>query len=361
MEEASDRCVLVEMLPDPMKLLGFDLSRYTLIGLDAQFSSMDGMQAIQLLKDRDASQKLQFVVFDSLPNDLHRFQCYEAGAAIYTQKPSNPAELQKSTQECLDLLYPSHYLPPQDTGFYALSDWIDLKCDEGTPVSINVLEEGKQGLISIYDGNIWDAKWDTVRGEEALFAILSLDKCNFNTEVLEKTFERTIQKSWQDLLVEFHQNRKPPMPETEGEEGSSIVDILLASASDPFENLMSDAEVELIPAEKKDHAPEASIVKEPEPMTDATSQSPEFWELKLSNNHILQKKPKEVEPDTQLSYLLLSDLGDLAMKLEVPMFHRATFYGPKVTQEIVYDGQSLVHGVFPPELDRDQRKEFLGK
>jgi hypothetical protein len=231
-------------------------------------------------------------------------------------------------------------------------DWIGLKCQNGERAQILVEKDGQQAEIRIHEGMIWDACIGAQHGKAALFSILLWDNPTFTMAPASQEPARTIKQNWHNVLLEFYDFTQLP-PEKQRAQ------LVTLGWSPP------QAEAPAPPPEirpEPDPAPAAAAPASPEeaapPRLDALEVE-RCWLIRLSRNKVERQIPEDTLPDKAFTFDMLADLGELAMKLDAPMFHRATFYSPSHVQELVYDGLFLMHGFFKADTPEESRAAFM--
>ncbi len=79
---------------------------------------------------------------------------------------------------------------------------LQLNCVEKNTVQLTVSTPKGPAMVYLNRGEITDASFAGVRGEEAIYRILSLSEGEFRVAEVTKLPERTITASWQSLLLE---------------------------------------------------------------------------------------------------------------------------------------------------------------
>ena len=84
----------------------------------------------------------------------------------------------------------------------SLANLIQLNCQEMNNVRINLVRQGKEGIIFCSEGNIVHAITGSLKGDEAVFELLHWKAGNFRVTSNVKPPERTINKGWNTILLE---------------------------------------------------------------------------------------------------------------------------------------------------------------
>lgn len=342
LETATSRQGVLTHLERPSDLLSHALGKYSIIAAELEISTPSDRQLFNYIREK--APKAKTVVIDPKNSDLHRFESYELGANLYL--PSlTPANLVPSLQSILQLLQTEANAEAPERS-YALVDWIGLKCQNGERAQILVEKDGQQAEIRIHEGMIWDACIGNQHGKAALFSILLWDNPTFSMAPASQEPARTIKQNWHNVLLEFYDftQLSPEKQRTQ----------LLTLGWSPAQAEAPVPEPEIRP----EPVPEAPEEEGASPPLDALEVE-RCWLIRLSRNKVERQIPEDTLPDKAFTFDMLADLGELAMKLDAPMFHRATFYSPTHVQELVYDGLFLMHGFFKADTPEESRAAFM--
>lgn len=83
-----------------------------------------------------------------------------------------------------------------------LADLIQICCLSAVSLGVRVTKDDQQGSIYIDAGSIVHAETQSLRGEDAFFAIMGWESGGFETIAEDSSIERTIQQGYQYLLME---------------------------------------------------------------------------------------------------------------------------------------------------------------
>ena len=182
-------------------LLELQRQRIDVVVLDIGMPVLDGLQLLSLLRRRDPDQTI--VILTGETSDEGRRRAQEQGAALYLKKPTGANEL-SATFAALDLL--ADAVPAE--GFQGrmqrvgLHEVLQFEC-LGRRSSILEVFTGKvRGRIFICDGTIVHADSGALQGEVALYSLLALRGGEFNLRDYTEPPRRTIEGSWEMLLME---------------------------------------------------------------------------------------------------------------------------------------------------------------
>ncbi len=195
-----------------------------LVAIDVQMPVMDGFQLLTLLNRRHPN--LQKVVLTGYPaSESYRAACLSSGAELFLEKPRTEAE-QRSLFATLNELV--RWQPEQ--GFrgvlrrVGLQDVIQMECLARNSLTLEVKAGSEQGRIYIQEGCVVHASVGQLKGEAAFHRLLALRGGEFVTRSFSEPPERTIDGSWEFLLMEAARQRDEgaqaavPAPFTEPEE-----------------------------------------------------------------------------------------------------------------------------------------------
>ncbi len=90
---------------------------------------------------------------------------------------------------------------------------VQINCMEKNTAKLTIEHLGKFGFIYFHDGQVVHAEYDPLIGEEAFFKLLELYSGNFKVENDVRPPAVTIQKNWNNLLLEGLHRRDVNVPE----------------------------------------------------------------------------------------------------------------------------------------------------
>ena len=175
--------------------------RVDLSVLDFKMPVMDGLQFLKLLGRTHPGQ--QAAILSGRLSDAESKACEESGAVLVLQKPVGNDGF-ATVFSALDSLAGA---APQE-GFrgmmrrLGLSEVLQMEC-LGSKSSVLEIFTGKvRGRIFICDGAIIHAETGSISGETALYGLLGLTGGEFNFSEYKEPPRRTIEGSWEGLLME---------------------------------------------------------------------------------------------------------------------------------------------------------------
>ncbi|MGZ4963957.1 MAG: response regulator [Limisphaerales bacterium] len=175
--------------------------RVDLVVLDFKMPVMDGLQFLKLLGRTHPGQ--QVAILSGRADGAERKVCEESGALLVLQKPVGNEGF-ASVFSALDALASA---APQE-GFrgmmrrLGIGEVLQMEC-LGSKSSVLEIFTGKvRGKIFICDGAIIHAETGAIQGETALYGLLGLTGGEFNFSEYTEPPRRTIEGSWEGLLME---------------------------------------------------------------------------------------------------------------------------------------------------------------
>jgi CheY-like chemotaxis protein len=148
------------------------------------------------------------VILTGIANEAHRTQCLAAGAELYLEKPITRDGMRFVFNVLKDLI-----TWKQREGFsgtlqrVCLTDIIQIECLRRNSCVLEIHTTQPQGEIYIESGVIIHAVTSTLLGEQALHRLLSLNDGQFHSRPFRQPAERTVNGSWECLLMESARKR----------------------------------------------------------------------------------------------------------------------------------------------------------
>jgi CheY-like chemotaxis protein len=169
--------------------------------LDLNMPMLDGVQLLGIIHRRHPEVKK--VVLTGVANETNRAQCLATGAELFLEKPLTPDGMRFVFNILTDLMAWN-----QREGFsgalrqVGLTDIIQIECLRRSSCILEIHTPQAQGEIYIESGVIVHAVAGEVSGGTALHRLLSLNNGEFHLHPFRRPLERTIQGSWEWLLLE---------------------------------------------------------------------------------------------------------------------------------------------------------------
>jgi CheY-like chemotaxis protein len=188
---------------------------FTLLITDLRMPKMDGLQVLAIVRRKFP--QLRIVVLTGLLDEEYRSRAYAQGVEMFWQKPGSAEDIQLF-QDCIEAMLDRPTQAPE--GFRgvqskSLVDLIQLECLSRSSSLLNITRGGLKGKIWIQNGEIVDAATANMTGEEAFKEILSWKSGNFEILPADPSRARTINISYQGLLLDTAQaldESKGPAP-----------------------------------------------------------------------------------------------------------------------------------------------------
>lgn len=176
---------------------------FTLLICDLRMPRMDGLQVLTIVRKRFP--QLRTAVLTALKDEQFRSRAYAIGIDLFLDKPSSAKEL-TIFLECVESLLGKDGAPGfRGVQSKSLVDLIQLECLSNSSSVLKITNGPLEGKIWIQNGEVHDASTPTLAGEEAFRTILGWRTGNFEIMAAEPSRPRTIQTSYQGLLMETAQ------------------------------------------------------------------------------------------------------------------------------------------------------------
>jgi CheY-like chemotaxis protein len=175
-----------------------------LVALDLNMPVLDGVQLLGMLHRRHPEVKK--VVLSAGASDVTRAHCLASGAELFLEKPVSQDGMRFVFNVLNDLITWN-----QREGFsgtlqqVGLTDIIQIECLRRNSCILGIQTAEAQGEIYIESGSIIHAVTGTITGEKAFHRLLSLNAGQFHLHPFRPPLERTVQGSWECLLMESAQ------------------------------------------------------------------------------------------------------------------------------------------------------------
>ena len=178
-----------------------DAHRIDLVVVDVNMPVIDGIQFIGMLQRRHP--KLKRAVLTGLASQEKRTAALANGADLFIEKASSPEGYRSIFAMLGELL---QWVPRE--GFQGvlrkvgLNDVIQMECLARNSSVLEIYNEHVLGRIYIQDGQLIHAIGGDLKGEPALYKLLSLPGGSFELAQFEHPPEKTLGGSWEMLLME---------------------------------------------------------------------------------------------------------------------------------------------------------------
>jgi CheY-like chemotaxis protein len=172
-----------------------------LIVVDMRMPVVDGLQFLRLLHRKYPN--IPKAALTGSDDERYQTECLNNGAELFLRKPANIEGMESVYANLNELIK----MQPQE-GFrgvlrrVGLQEVLQLECLGRKSSVLEVAGEGMRGLIYIHDGSIIHAQVGDHKGEMAFYKIFSLDGGEFTLKPFEEPPEKTIEGSWEFLVME---------------------------------------------------------------------------------------------------------------------------------------------------------------
>jgi CheY-like chemotaxis protein len=215
---------------------------FTLLITDLRMPKMDGLQVLAIVRRKYPH--LRIIVLTGVLDEEYRSRAYAQGVDLFWQKPGSAEEFQLF-KDCIESQLGRQEAP--EGGFRgmqskSLVDLIQLECLSQSSSVLLIFHGGVAGRIWVKDGEVIDAAAATFTGEEAFREILSWKSGNFEILPAEPDRARTINNSYQGLLLDSAQ----ALDEMRGQQAKAGLDAISTQASSALAPLARFEGVEFI-------------------------------------------------------------------------------------------------------------------
>ncbi|MBI5387382.1 MAG: response regulator [Verrucomicrobia bacterium] len=198
-----------------------------LIVVDVEMPVVDGVQFLQLLQRKYPA--IPRTALTGGATEARRAAVLSAGAEFCLEKPRAPGQSKQLYAALNELAH-----PPTEDGFrgvlrrVGLADVVQMECLAANSSVLEITAPSARGEIVIKGGAVLHAWSGPLRGEEAFYQLLALRGGQFALRPFVAPAERTIDGSWEFLLMEAARQQDearhggappeeepPPPPKTE--------------------------------------------------------------------------------------------------------------------------------------------------
>src|SRR5262245_6396654 len=182
-----------------------------LVVLDVHMPVVDGMQFLSLLSRKHPN--LQKVVLTGDGSEIHRAACLSRGAELFLEKPQNEGAWRNIYQALQEL---TRFQPEE--GFrgvlrrVGLQDVLQMECLSRHSTILEIATREAQGCIYISEGQIIHAHVGQRVGEDAFNFLMGLTGGEFHLKPFAQPPRKTIDASWEFLLMEAARMRDEASP-----------------------------------------------------------------------------------------------------------------------------------------------------
>ncbi len=184
---------------------------------------MPGMSGLDLLEEiREKYPETKVIIMTAYGNPEVQKEANERGCLHYLEKPFKIEDLRNLILDAIKV---------NKKGFVGrvadlqLTDIIQLNCLGKMKTALSVSKDDLEGVIYFQDGEIIHAECGGRTGEEALFEILGWEGGDFTTLSGAEPLEKTIDRPWQELLIEAMRRKDEGKVAAKGGPGG-VVDLV---------------------------------------------------------------------------------------------------------------------------------------
>ncbi|HVW29884.1 MAG TPA: HD domain-containing phosphohydrolase [Polyangiaceae bacterium] len=164
----------------------------------------DGFALLGEARKRDWGKRLPWVILTSRVSSADAKRAFELGAADFMSKPVSTDLLVAKLKQVM--AREERERAPRGVGGslteMGLPDIIQVLWHGRKSGSLKIRSGTEQGEIHFVEGNIFNAMWGKLRGEEAFYAMLTLTEGDFSLDPSFKAPQQVIQASPEALLLE---------------------------------------------------------------------------------------------------------------------------------------------------------------
>src|SRR5213083_987464 len=200
-----------------------------LLVIDVHMPVMDGLQFLGLLHRRYPNISKAVLTGDS--SDPYRAACLSSGAELFLLKPTTPEGWQSLFVALNELVK----FQPEE-GFHGvlrrvgLQDVLQMECLARSSSVLEISTSQARGSIFVQDGQIVHAQVGELAGEEAFNHLMALAGGNFNLKPFSEPPARTINSSWEFLLMEAARMRDEAKDSSPGPSDAAAGESAMAPA-----------------------------------------------------------------------------------------------------------------------------------
>lgn len=206
--------------------------RIDLLVIDIHMPVVDGLQFLNLLQRKYPN--ILKVVLTGDATEEYRARCLNNGAELFLEKPREEGGWRTIHATLHEL---ARFQPEE--GFrgvlrrVGLADVLQMECLARHSVVLKVSTGSTHGTVFVKDGQIIHAQCGGRMGEEAFNYLLSLGGGEFDVQTYAEPPQRTIEGSWEFLLMEAARRRDeatesapPPTPSAAQTDSTSSFELM---------------------------------------------------------------------------------------------------------------------------------------
>jgi CheY-like chemotaxis protein len=247
-------------------------NKIDLLVIDVHMPVMDGLQFLGLLHRKHPN--IVKVVLTGDATEPYRAACLSNGAELFLEKPVS----QEGWQSLYSALNELARFQPEE-GFrgvlrrVGLQDVLQMECLARSSSVLEISTEKTQGSIFVLDGQIIHAQTGELVGDDAFNQLMSFSGGQFNLKAFVEPPARTIEGSWEFLLMEAARQRDeakeaqkapPPAPVVQPAIARAAAEQLLTEETPAAAEIVAKPPPVSLPADEPVGALEIAPAPEPE-------------------------------------------------------------------------------------------------
>ena len=218
-----------------------------LIVLDIGMPMVDGLQLLSIINRR--SPGLKIAIITGQVTEARRADALANGAALFLEKPVTPEAMQSTFNMLLDLLLWKREGFTGALRQVSLQEVIQVECSGGRSSILEIRSPELHGQIYLHDGAVIHAVARELTGDAAFKRLLELSGGEFQLKPFQPPASRTINTSWQFLLMNL-----PPSKKAD----AALFNQVVEAPSDPdtsFRHIVVGENLMSIPIDEKETPP----------------------------------------------------------------------------------------------------------
>lgn len=190
----------VEMIGDAARAAGVvDESQLDLVVLDVPGGTPDSLEPIRELRSRPGTRSVAIVALSDSNEPAHRVAALRAGADDYLARPFDPEELEIRVERLLGSRIANLNLLQGDLATHPLWAVLQYLRQVSKTGQVRVRGAGGSGTIDLREGDLVAARWQGLRGDEALLTLLCVEEGSFRFDAAEPAEAQPAGQSSEDL------------------------------------------------------------------------------------------------------------------------------------------------------------------
>lgn len=171
---------------------------------ELDLTPQDGFALLAEARKRDWGKNLPWVIVTSRSSSADAERAFSLGAADYMTKPVQTGLLVAKLKQIMER--EARGRPSRGVGGslteMGLPEIVQVLWHGRKTGSLKIRADNEQGEIHFVDGSVYNALWGKLRGEEAVYAMLTLQQGDFNLDPTFKAPQQLVHASPEALLLE---------------------------------------------------------------------------------------------------------------------------------------------------------------